>query len=375
MKKVITVLLAVLFCFAVASCDEGKEEKSLIKTGRDFCAVENGVFFIDNENMKFYDFETRQIVYLCNKANCNHEPYRSETNPLPTCDSVAMKGEGIIGVMAYNNTLYWVMSDMAQKPSVCVYESKLDGSGKKLVTSIDGLTMTNYLPIFCANGKMYLHQKSFENWDAGANEENERERIHCIDLKSGKSECLLDIEAGKGYSRVTSMYLKNNEMYYVLRNCGYDGEEYEYSDMTSDVEIHKLDLQTKEKTILSADGKDDYDLLIGISSEGELIYNNRKGNKQKIYNESNTVIAEYEAYATPYIDGDKLILNFVDGGKSRYEIKSLTTGELIDEFICNTTAIWSDTDKWFISMGTTGGDRTFSVIDKDDFYSGKIAWH
>ena len=35
-------------------------------------------------------------------------------------------------------------------------------------------------------------------------EENERERIHCIDLKSGKSECLLDIEAGKGYSRVVS---------------------------------------------------------------------------------------------------------------------------------------------------------------------------
>ena len=53
MKKFITILLAMLLCFAVASCDEGKEEKSLIKTGRDFCAVENGVFFIDNENMKF----------------------------------------------------------------------------------------------------------------------------------------------------------------------------------------------------------------------------------------------------------------------------------------------------------------------------------
>ena len=73
MKKFITVLLAVLFCFVAASCGE-KKKGDVVISGNGYCVTDSGIYHINRDNMCFSDFATGYEVVLCNKPECNHAP-------------------------------------------------------------------------------------------------------------------------------------------------------------------------------------------------------------------------------------------------------------------------------------------------------------
>ncbi|MBE6871405.1 MAG: hypothetical protein E7491_05570 [Ruminococcaceae bacterium] len=383
MKKVITILLAVLLCFAVASCDEEKANErdlAVSEEGIFGCFVaENGIYHIEGENMYFADFETGYDVVLCNKPGCMHLPYNQETNPLPTCDSVSMHGEQLFDVVVYKGALYWVTNDFADS-KLCIYKSELDGSLKRLIATEKGFYLSSIsTPTVCTGDRLYYVGTDVTAVAENEGMENQRtEKLICFDLLNGETKVLFEKQNQDGVRMFMNFFADEEKLYYTIDDGEYGYEETELSngDIISMLKLQKqkydlyaLDLMTQEQELLHSSQEEGvYVTALGLSdSQGMIFYN-----KYDIYDSEGKMIYEDGGFA--YVAGDKLLTRKYENNDLSINVVDIPSGEIENSFKISSSNIQADTEKYIIVINMQSNKKVFWLCEKKDFYSGNVIW-
>ncbi|MBE6870682.1 MAG: hypothetical protein E7491_01875 [Ruminococcaceae bacterium] len=375
MKKFITILLAVLLCFAVVSCDgEKKDEKDIVRSIGNYCITENGIYHIGSESAEklcFADFETGYDIILCNKPECMHAEYNVKTNPLPTCDAVTVQGEEYFGVIVYGDTLYTVEQG-TNAYELYIRKNNFDGSGKKTVATIKGGFLYNGVtPIICANGYMYYIGYDYSaGMDEGKLDFNRLvETLYKIELSTGKVDLLIRKEAGKGIYRFENLYTDGDKLYYLVNDS-----TTEYDDATSSYQVkewifnlYSYDLQAGTEKRENADGENKgvvgFSNIHGIITEEYIEGKKVLTNNGKIIYESN----DREMY---FVLDDKLIVK--NASENMYSIIDIKTAHIEKQFTGGSEIISGASTKYFVFKNIFNDG--FSIVLKDDFYSGNLVW-
>lgn len=159
---------------------------------------QTGIFYLENDRMKYLDYETKQSYYLCDKANCLHQG--------KDCGAYAVNYSGL---GAYQGSLYAVQKDY-KTGSYNFMRMEMNGTGRKVIATIDvsdfqksgedgSLDDLKYEDIYYAYGKAYFQVKyeeeeSYESEDAGSgvlySDPEITIQIMCIDLQTGEKNIL-----------------------------------------------------------------------------------------------------------------------------------------------------------------------------------------
>ncbi len=128
---------AVILGVMLTGCkkEEAVVDQDIYYGSTDITANGYGVYFWEENQMNFYDFNTENQVLLCNKPQCSHKEETCIANMLPP--------EGIDGELqafiADNEHWYGVYCDGIEMGLV---ESKLDGTERKVLTTFQGVLPT-----------------------------------------------------------------------------------------------------------------------------------------------------------------------------------------------------------------------------------------
>lgn len=64
------------------------------------------VFTTQDGLLHIFDPNQKSSIVLCNKSNCEHEPYDENTNPDPTCDAALNKDLFSIVFLLYPENMF-----------------------------------------------------------------------------------------------------------------------------------------------------------------------------------------------------------------------------------------------------------------------------
>lgn len=245
--------------------DEKKEEMKLISNTLP-SDYQNGYFYIKRddlrENIMYFDYNSKQEVYLCNKPNCTHD-----TNNCPSF----LDFKGLNELFYYNNSLYFLESsakgttisasfdgtiqNIDQEPSA-LYKMNLDGTEKqKVFVTPNGSRISTPFAIKDQLLYGYLEKSEVEKSENASfkNKITERTLIE-IDLNTGNYKKLK-----KGlYEEIIGIY--NNKL--VIRDIAYIKDPDSFDDNTnayvnnlyqSNTKIKLFDVQTKKEEIIYED--------------------------------------------------------------------------------------------------------------------------
>ncbi|MBE6871404.1 MAG: DUF3502 domain-containing protein [Ruminococcaceae bacterium] len=376
MKRIITVLLVVLLCWAVTACDEEKaNEKDIVSSMVNSCITENGIYHISRESRKklcFADFETGYDIVLCNKPECAHELYNGKTNPLPTCNAVTMHGEDYYGMIVYKDVLYTVENSINTN-ELYINKSNLDGSGKSTVATIKGWFMQNGVtPIICANGYMY-----YVGWDYSADMgEGEPdfnklvESLYKIELSTGKVEKLIEKESGNGIYKFINLYTDGKKLYYNINNSisEYDETTASYQVKEWITDFYFYDLETGTEKQENAEGE--YKGIVGICDDYSRVIEEYIEGK-KVLTNNGRIIHEVGDREIFFVAEDKLIVRKIVG--DLYTIIDIETAQIEKQFKGEGKVIIGSGEKYLVAKNITNDD--FAIVSKDNFYKGNAYWN
>lgn len=252
-------------------------------------------FGSEGMNIKFFDYNSKKEIFLCNKPNCNHDT--------ESCNSF-MDFSSEPSIFAYNNNLYTILSSVEkvssnssntsmissneQKKATSIYRMNLDGTNKtKIFDCPSGVKLNT--PFIIDDNTLYAFFTKSKTVAISGNKtstiETERKLVK-IDLINGKYTEIFDG--------------KNKDILGIYNNCiiwseiiyKEDPEKYLKDDTASTenirnstLKIKLLDLATlKENEIES----DTYKNMQMIVCNGEYIYYSGSNSKEiKYINVSN----------------------------------------------------------------------------------------
>lgn len=372
-KKICLIISAVLFITMSAACkreEKAKEkpENYSVVTNMRMQVKEDGIFYLDGYDklMKFYDYELKENMPVCDKPNCKHRSLK--------CNAYIENGfNSTVG--NYRGKLYFFKPASEE---FSLYVSDANGSNRKELAKLNegGKHMTCMIkaPMWFIEDKIYL---GVEYSDLTNNPENPEKLVWqfiSISLEDGKIDVLKEteeIDEMTGYVDVLSykdgqlLYYAGNSLYLYdmetkqtdmiltdvtktrwclgtdkeQKNMYYSEENEKYS------EVYKLDLQTKEKTSIVKKEKNGKELVWnywggkfyyslfdkeGSPVDGELrIYDAEKKTEKKISKE------EY-LYSPQYVAGDWYVSMTEEGivciKKQDYEKKNWDKLQVMGRF-------------------------------------------
>ncbi len=146
----------------------------------------------EDELMHFTDAVTKETTVVCDRANCQHEPYDENTNPDPICNGYTMgrSASGTVGtiLMAEENIYFWGAheNDQGELQDVEIYRADLNGENKKKVATVPDSTLYHFMN--AASDGRYLvisYMVSHERDESGALMEPDRPEggIIILDLR------------------------------------------------------------------------------------------------------------------------------------------------------------------------------------------------
>ena len=288
-KKICLIISAALFITMSAACkreEKAKEkpENYSVVTNMRMQVKEDGIFYLDGYDklMKFYDYELKENMPVCDKPNCKHRSLK--------CNAYIENGfNSTVG--NYRGKLYFFKPASEE---FSLYVSDANGSNRKELAKLNegGKHMTCMIkaPMWFIEDKIYL---GVEYSDLTNNPENPEKLVWqfiSISLEDGKIDVLKEteeIDEMTGYVDVLSykdgqlLYYAGNSLYLYdmetkqtdmiltdvtktrwclgtdkeQKNMYYSEENEKYS------EVYKLDLQTKEKTSIVKKEKNGKELV------------------------------------------------------------------------------------------------------------------
>ena len=374
MKRKLYLIICIVLCITLGTACK-QEEKSEQKT-ENYSVVTNmrmqvkdtGIFYLDGykQLMKFYDYELKESMPVCDKPNCKHRSLK--------CNAYIENGfNSTLG--NYRGKLYFFNPTSEE---FSLYVSDANGSNRKELAKLNagGKHMTCVIkpPMWFIKDKIYL---GVEYADLTNNPENLEKSVWqfiSISLKDGNIDVLKEPEEiDENTSYVDILSYKDGQLLYYMgeeirlyhmdtkqaetiltdvtkskwclgtdkeqRNIYYSEENDTYS------EVYQLDLQTKEKTSMIKKEKNGKELVWnywggkfyyslfdkeGSSVDGELgIYDAEMKKERKISKE------EY-MYSPQYVAGDWYVSMTEDGitciQKKDYEKKNWDKLQIMGRF-------------------------------------------
>ena len=182
MKKIIILILAVLL---IGCSHEQIVNTDLYTLVGQYGISDEGIYY-KNENKNlvyYYDFETNENIVLCNKSVCNHNDENCVSFSLTTFkNDTRLSSHPIF----HNNQLYYLYESYSPGEEAYLCTSQLDGSERKLLTTIqDDRPMVIQNIIFYKNYMMFSAQVMFHNNDKQTTEFSNEYIVSSIDLQNG----------------------------------------------------------------------------------------------------------------------------------------------------------------------------------------------
>lgn len=239
MKKMLIILCALL----ISSCSQfGKSVEindslaqsvdfnnsvAMYNGERGFYAIESGLFFIDNSDLKFYNFDTTEVLELSSLSFCDDKSIKKNES----CDvknySESIQTFSIIQV--YNNQIYYPTERYDIKNGFSYVLNKVDLIGENKETVY---TFENYIHNFIIHRGKLVYLRS------------DKSSITIVDLDSEQKDLYFEYPLG-GISRVTA---HGDFIYFVaIDNSNADKNENVYSynintqELNLDMSISNID--------------------------------------------------------------------------------------------------------------------------------------
>lgn len=205
-KKLFSVMGIFLFILFLVSCSKTTSielTEQNLSNSRNFVygadesgsksCLDNGILYIKNKVIKIYDVEKNKSFPLCSKANCTHT-----TTDCPAC----IDNKTIVSGLAYYDGKVYAFFDHIEKNTIEFTQMNIDGTGKKVIQTIDkGNAQPNSWIINGIGNAVYYSNSAVWfsiEWDYIVNENEVKSgfsQLSCIQLNSNK---LLSISERNG---------------------------------------------------------------------------------------------------------------------------------------------------------------------------------
>lgn len=325
--------------------DLGGWSQVMASTEHDFTTSKEGAYFIQDNILSFWDYDSQKAVPLCSKSGCVHKD--ESCNAYMNCEYIR-----------YNNdTLYSVEEDYDAGVKYVAKRAK-DGTGfQKICTPAkDEIDGGNYISIdeniWTEDYLWYgviVDDGSQTQIDDQYVEVYQHEKIYCCNLETGKEELIIDNEK-EGQLRLIAA--NNGKL--VYEECEYkdavipisEAAGITYDKDTKNV-IHQYDLETSEDMIIFEFSGDEKLRVLGVASdhivtydtEGNLcLFNIENGEKEILYSSQTDWAGMFTDSMIILKNTDKNEILFYDL-ENREEIKSNL--DLEKEFI-TFCSCWED---------------------------------
>lgn len=238
MKKMLIILCALL----ISSCSQFEKSVeindslaqsvdfnnsvAMYNGERGFYAIESGLFFIDNSDLKFYNFDTTEVLELSSLSFCDDKSIKKNESCNVKNYSESIQTFAILQV--YNNQIYYPTERYDIKNGFSYVLNKVDLIGKNKETVY---TFENYIHNFIIHRGKLVYLRS------------DKSSITIVDLDSEQKDLYFEYPLG-GISRITA---HDDFIYFVaIDNSKTDFNENIYS---YNINTQKLNLETSISNI------------------------------------------------------------------------------------------------------------------------------
>ncbi|MFR8768352.1 MAG: hypothetical protein ACLVGF_11535 [Eubacterium sp.] len=165
MKKKALLIVAACACF-ITGCGAEKSTENKMKITESLHSASGesvsclaSVFTTQDGLLHIFDPNQKSSIVLCNKSNCEHEPYDENTNPDPTCDA-ALNKDLFFNCVPVISGEYVYLFGQADLSKGVVYREKLDGSGRTKLYNLD-YQVEVYNSVYVENGIIMQRQNTY----------------------------------------------------------------------------------------------------------------------------------------------------------------------------------------------------------------------
>lgn len=237
---------------------------------------EHGALKVIDRVLWYYDLETGNKTILCNKPNCNHQPFSYDFNPDPSCNAVLKSGH-FAAYAIYENDIY-IFADEGINDTT-VYKQRIDGTGREVLAKLNwGVNAANSV-YFQDYHAYFTAEQLIVDEEGQANSSDQKLAIVGLDLRTGKLTILSEIRHDH-LSAIQGPYLYEEKLVYHyvyldeqmdLNLAAVDWDEYVRSFIQyMNSYVYEIDLNTQEE-ILKMNTKEHIEALIHLVDD-QFIY-------------------------------------------------------------------------------------------------------
>ena len=206
--------------------EEGMEKEEVISI-TDYNGVQGveGILLIGNGTVMYYDEEMGQLRVLCDKAGCEHEPYRFHSED-PVCPAAVLYRESN-GLFGYSGEYLWyIQKNTEDGTGLALKRTDLSGENAEVIAHISDCQYTDPAMIWTDR---HLYVVCHKDSEIGTSEEEKSysSKIVQVDLKTGEVEVIRE-KQGSGASTNAFDGLSgsligfyNHYVYYTGETCLY----------------------------------------------------------------------------------------------------------------------------------------------------------
>ena len=379
MLALITTVITILCVFTACNRDTGSAENDESVRFYDQMSMvtesESGIYFLDDNGfINFYDFASKQAVIACNKPNCKHQVWTSETPEEQRCN--AYQEDMIRTGFVDGGKLYITVYNPIEGKTRLI-RSDLDCSNQEIIAE---LSMDYCQQMAVKDGILYMpnNKTVFQLSEEGLPEMNGQSQtwIYAVNLKTGEVKGMTDLSTNYN-SQLRMVSAEGNEIYFDYTYCEEYFDGYNYEDAKPHTELYVFDIAENEYKRVDIE-QQSLNTAYLLVSNGKTITHERK-------NLSDT---EWKLVETDLETGERKTICEADTSASvigtavRYDtadgtyIYDIANGESrkLDNTLADGFYISAVTDHYIFGrdsyIGGAGSDSRNMIVSIDDYISG-----
>ena len=275
MKKKALLIVAACACF-ITGCGAEKSTENKMKITESLHSASGesvsclaSVFTTQDGLLHIFDPNQKSSIVLCNKSNCEHEPYDENTNPDPTCDAALNKDLFFNCVPVISGEYVYLFGE-AEIP--IVKEDNIGGAGSNSSYSV----------------------------------------LLAINLESGETKEISDINKEK-FHGLLLLEKCGEKLYYVSTYRKLGKKDKDYSTAKEYSKVYEYNIKTGKQSQVCSEKDLEGCIVIGMIDQAVYVYNQEtmevfevaigSKKKKKIYKPDKTDVLYY-TYKNHLIRGD-----------------------------------------------------------------------
>lgn len=212
-------------------------------------------------------------IVLCNKSNCEHEPYDENTNPDPTCDA-ALNKDLFFNCVPVISGEYVYLFGQADLSKGVVYREKLDGSGRTKLYNLD-YQVNVYNSVYVENGIAYAEAEIpivKEDNIGGAGSNSNYSVLLAINLESGETKEISDINKEK-FHGLLLLEKSGEKLYYESTYRKLGKKDKDYSTAKEYSKVYEYNIKTGKQSQVCSEKDLEGCIVIGMIDQAVYVYN------------------------------------------------------------------------------------------------------